>query len=84
MLMNPKGPTLPFIKTGIADKEMIMTLTQIAKANQFKALHEGPGAFVVANAWDAGSARILAGLASRPWRHRAALPPASWAGATAR
>src|SRR5574341_2175089 len=36
--------------------------TQIEKAKRFKALHQGPGAFVIANAWDAGSARILAGL----------------------
>ncbi len=36
--------------------------TQIEKANRFKALHKGPGAFVIANAWDAGSARFLAGL----------------------
>lgn len=35
---------------------------QAAKAARFKALHEGPRAFVIANAWDAGSARILAGL----------------------
>ena len=27
----------------------------------FRALHEGPG-FVLPNAWDAGSARVLAGL----------------------
>jgi 2-methylisocitrate lyase-like PEP mutase family enzyme len=39
-----------------------VTATQFEKANRFKALHEGPGAFVIANAWDAGSARILAGL----------------------
>lgn len=39
-----------------------MTATQIEKAKRFKALHQGPGAFVIANAWDAGSARILAGL----------------------
>jgi 2-methylisocitrate lyase-like PEP mutase family enzyme len=32
------------------------------KAARFKALHERPTAFVIANAWDAGSARILAGL----------------------
>jgi 2-methylisocitrate lyase-like PEP mutase family enzyme len=32
------------------------------KAARFRALHEGPGAFLIANAWDAGSARILAGL----------------------
>jgi 2-methylisocitrate lyase-like PEP mutase family enzyme len=39
-----------------------MSATQIEKAIRFKALHEGPRAFVIANAWDAGSARILAGL----------------------
>ncbi len=32
------------------------------KASAFDALHAGPGAFVIANPWDAGSARILAGL----------------------
>jgi 2-methylisocitrate lyase-like PEP mutase family enzyme len=32
------------------------------KATRFKALHDGPGAFVIANAWDAGSARILAAV----------------------
>ena len=31
-----------------------------AKAQQFRALHER--CFVIGNAWDAGSARILAGL----------------------
>ena len=36
--------------------------SQADKAAQFRALHQGPGAFVIANAWDAGSARILAGL----------------------
>lgn len=39
-----------------------MTITQAEKAARFKALHEGPRAFVIANPWDAGSARILAGL----------------------
>jgi 2-methylisocitrate lyase-like PEP mutase family enzyme len=39
-----------------------MTATQQDKANRFRALHEAPGAFVIANAWDAGSARLLAGL----------------------
>ena len=37
-------------------------ITQIDKANRFQALHQGPGAFVIANAWDAGSARLLAGI----------------------
>jgi 2-methylisocitrate lyase-like PEP mutase family enzyme len=36
--------------------------TQSEKAARFRALHEAPGHFVIANAWDAGSARILAGL----------------------
>ena len=39
-----------------------MTATQHDKAARFKALHQGPGAFVIPNPWDAGSARILAGL----------------------
>jgi 2-methylisocitrate lyase-like PEP mutase family enzyme len=36
--------------------------SQHEKAARLRALHQGPGAFVIANAWDAGSARILAGL----------------------
>jgi 2-methylisocitrate lyase-like PEP mutase family enzyme len=39
-----------------------MAVTQLDKGNAFRALHQGPRAFVIANAWDAGSARILAGL----------------------
>jgi len=39
-----------------------MPASQTEKANRFRALHEAPGSFVIANAWDAGSARILAGL----------------------
>ena len=37
-------------------------MTQSEKATRFRALHQAPGAFLIANAWDAGSARILAGL----------------------
>jgi 2-methylisocitrate lyase-like PEP mutase family enzyme len=37
-------------------------VTQIEKAERFKALHEREGAFVIPNPWDAGSARLLAGL----------------------
>src|SRR5437764_14477098 len=40
-----------------------MAISQSEKAARFRALHDGPGAFLIANAWDAGSARILAGLA---------------------
>src|SRR3989449_8974213 len=39
-----------------------MTTSQSDKAARFRALHRGPGAFLIPNPWDAGSARILAGL----------------------
>ena len=42
-----------------------MTASQSDKAGRFCALHQGPGAFVIPNPWDAGSARILAGLGFR-------------------
>ena len=39
-----------------------MAISQHDKAVRFQVLHQGPGAFVIANPWDAGSARLLAGL----------------------
>ncbi len=39
-----------------------MSFTQNEKAIRFRALHSGPGAFVIPNPWDVGSARLLAGL----------------------
>ena len=39
-----------------------MTVTQADKALQFRGLHEAPDAFVIANVWDGGSARMMAGL----------------------
>ena len=39
-----------------------MATSQSEKAARFRALHQAPGAFVIPNPWDAGSARILAGL----------------------
>src|SRR5436309_14218524 len=39
-----------------------MSTTQNEKAARFRALHDGPGAFVIPNPWDVGSARLLAGL----------------------
>jgi len=39
-----------------------MTATLVEKGERFRALHARPGAFVVPNPWDAGTARILAGL----------------------
>src|SRR5271170_979038 len=39
-----------------------MSATQNEKATKFRALHTEPHAFIIPNPWDAGSARILAGL----------------------
>ena len=52
-----------------------MPVTQLDKGNAFRALHQGPRAFIIANAWDAGSARILAGLGF------SAIGTSSWASA---
>ena len=39
-----------------------MHATQAEKAERFQALHARPGAFVIPNPWDTGTARILASL----------------------
>jgi 2-methylisocitrate lyase-like PEP mutase family enzyme len=39
-----------------------MTTNQTDRGARFRALHAVPGAFLIANAWDGGSARILSGL----------------------
>ena len=39
-----------------------MGASQSDKAQSFRALHDAAGHFIIANAWDAGSARILTGL----------------------
>jgi 2-methylisocitrate lyase-like PEP mutase family enzyme len=39
-----------------------MTATRQEKFNVFRALHQPPGAFVIPNPWDAGSAKILTAL----------------------
>jgi 2-methylisocitrate lyase-like PEP mutase family enzyme len=39
-----------------------MPLTQMEKGVRFRALHEGPGAFIIPNPWDAGTARLLASV----------------------
>jgi len=36
--------------------------TQAQKATAFRALHDRPGAFIIPNPWDAGTARLLASL----------------------
>ena len=37
-------------------------MTRIEKVERFRALHAAPGAFLIGNPWDAGSARMLASL----------------------
>ncbi|HUA61912.1 MAG TPA: isocitrate lyase/phosphoenolpyruvate mutase family protein [Verrucomicrobiae bacterium] len=39
-----------------------LKIAQNEKALGFRALHQAPGAFVIPNPWDIGSARVLAGL----------------------
>src|SRR5580693_3041095 len=39
-----------------------MALTQTDKAEQFRVLHEAQDAFVIANVWDGGSARMMAAI----------------------
>lgn len=39
-----------------------MSVTQKEKADRFRGLHNGPGAFLIPNPWDVGSAMVLAGL----------------------
>jgi 2-methylisocitrate lyase-like PEP mutase family enzyme len=44
-----------------ADRRSAMR-TQIEKAEAFRALHARPGAFIIPNPWDAGTAKLLAAL----------------------
>jgi 2-methylisocitrate lyase-like PEP mutase family enzyme len=39
-----------------------MSAEQIEKGNRLRALHAAPGAFLIGNCWDGGTARILTGL----------------------
>src|SRR4051812_11009451 len=39
-----------------------MNSNQLEKARRFRALHETPGKFLIANPWDVGSARMLTTL----------------------
>jgi 2-methylisocitrate lyase-like PEP mutase family enzyme len=49
-------------KTQIRQEVQDMNPTVADKGARFRALHSGPAAFVIANAWDPGSARILVEL----------------------
>lgn len=55
--------------------EPTVSVTQLDKAKVFRALHEGPRAFVVGNSWDAGSTRVLTALGFP------AIATSSWASA---
>jgi 2-methylisocitrate lyase-like PEP mutase family enzyme len=39
-----------------------MSVSPKERAVRFRSLHDGPGAFVMPNPWDVGSARVLAGI----------------------
>jgi 2-methylisocitrate lyase-like PEP mutase family enzyme len=59
--LGPQGPSQE--QTLDHRTEQFATaVTQLDKANSFRALHKGTRAFVIPNVWDAGSARVLAGL----------------------
>ncbi|WP_240658975.1 isocitrate lyase/PEP mutase family protein [Paraburkholderia kururiensis] len=53
------GATGPLAHDPISQAET-QAETQAAKARRLRALHEAPGAFVIPNPWDIGSARLLA------------------------
>jgi 2-methylisocitrate lyase-like PEP mutase family enzyme len=46
----------------MGDEGILLNATQHEKAVCFRALHDGPGAFVIPNPWDVASVRILAGF----------------------
>ena len=39
-----------------------MSITQAEKGARFRALHDGPGIFVIPNPWDVGSALVAEGI----------------------
>src|SRR5687768_10990841 len=49
----------------MASQRNTMDYTQAQKAAQFQDLHAEAGTFIIPNPWDAGSARVLAGLGFR-------------------
>jgi 2-methylisocitrate lyase-like PEP mutase family enzyme len=57
-----KPPARNFESEGPIDRLIRMSVSQKEKAVRFRALHDGPGAFIIPNPWDIASARILAGL----------------------
>jgi 2-methylisocitrate lyase-like PEP mutase family enzyme len=49
----------------MASQRNTMDYTQAQKAARFQDLHAEAGTFIIPNPWDAGSARVLAGLGFR-------------------
>src|SRR6185369_9896796 len=43
-------------------QSQLMNPVQHLKAARFRSLHDEPGVFILPNPWDAGSAKILAGM----------------------
>src|SRR6202051_3700459 len=58
------GETVPgvSVRRGSLKRRPIMPVSQREKGERFQALHARPGAFVIPNPWDVGTARILTGL----------------------
>ncbi|MCA1846291.1 MAG: isocitrate lyase/phosphoenolpyruvate mutase family protein [Actinobacteria bacterium] len=46
----------------MTDAQTTPTVDRIEQAARFKALHEGPGPLLIPNAWDGGSAKLLASM----------------------
>ena len=61
-----------------------MSVSQADKAKKLRALHEAPRAFVIPNPWDAGSARMLAGLGYEALATSSGAKAGGWASAMAR
>src|SRR6478735_1835466 len=49
-------------RTGRPTKRTSPMRTQMEKAEAFRALHARPGAFIIPNPWDAGTAKLLAAM----------------------
>src|SRR4051795_13247149 len=52
----------PPARTGHQIKRRLPMRTQMEKAEAFRALHARPGAFIIPNPWDAGTAKLLAAM----------------------
>jgi 2-methylisocitrate lyase-like PEP mutase family enzyme len=60
--MNQKRTGLAPVRFAFEDRKIAMSIAHNEKALRFRALHDGPGAFIIPNPWDVGSACLLAGL----------------------